>query len=176
MAGTAGHLSTVRTTGAGATFLDRRERTLGGGRDAHGLSEPMQCVMEFHTAFDLPAAARPDAAGVAPELAELRIALLVEEVQEFADAAHRGDIVAVADALADIAYVTYGAALTYGLNLDAVLREIHRSNMSKLGPNGRAVKRDDGKVLKPSTYRPPNLEAVLALQLPLPFDGDALLA
>ncbi|OBB17695.1 nucleotide pyrophosphohydrolase [Mycolicibacterium setense] len=130
----------------------------------------MQCVMQFHRAFGLPAAARPHEAKVSKALAELRIDLLVEEVQEFADAARRGDLVALADALADITYVTYGAALTYGIDLDAVLREIHRANMSKLGPDGRPVLRNDGKVLKPVTYRPPNVKAVLAVQLPLPFD------
>jgi predicted HAD superfamily Cof-like phosphohydrolase len=135
------------------------------------LSEPMQCVLQFHRAFGLPGAARPLAAATVPAgLAELRIALLVEEVQEFADAARSGDLVALADALADIAYVTYGAALTYGIDLDAVLREIHRANMSKLGPDGRPVLRGDGKVLKPATYRPPDVQAVLAVQLPLPFD------
>ncbi|MCV7004419.1 hypothetical protein BHQ23_22215 [Mycobacterium gordonae] len=130
----------------------------------------MQCVMQFHRAFGLPGAARPCVAQVPPQLFELRIALLVEEVQEFADAARSGDIVALADALADIAYVTYGAALTYGIDLDAVLREIHRSNMSKLGPDGRPVMRSDGKVLKPITYRRPDVKAVLAVQLPLPFE------
>jgi predicted HAD superfamily Cof-like phosphohydrolase len=154
------------------------ERVLSGtpaslGSDAAGrqpLSEPMECLLQFHRAFGLPVAASPRAAGVAGALAELPIALLVEEVQEFADAARSGDIVALADALADIAYVTYGAALTYGINLDAVLREIHRSNMSKLGPDGRPIMRADGKVLKPATYRPPDLESVLAVQPPLAFD------
>jgi predicted HAD superfamily Cof-like phosphohydrolase len=130
----------------------------------------MQCVLQFHEAFGLPVAASPRRAGVPAALAELRIDLLVEEVQEFAEAARGGDLVALADALADIVYVTYGAALTYGIDLDAVLREIHRSNMSKLGPDGRPVLRADGKVLKPVTYRPPNVKAVLAVQLPLPFE------
>jgi predicted HAD superfamily Cof-like phosphohydrolase len=130
----------------------------------------MQCVLEFHEAFGLPVAASPGEAAVPAALGELRIDLLVEEVQEFAIAARSGDLVALADALADIVYVTYGAALTYGIDLDAVLREIHRANMSKLGPDGRPVLRADGKVLKPPTYRPPNVGAVLAAQLPLPFD------
>lgn len=169
MARIAEHSSTARAGNAPATHLDRYEcRARGVG--SRRLSEPMQCVLEFHLAFDLPVALRPDPTRVSGALAALRVALLVEEVQEFATAARSGDIVAVADALADIAYVTYGAALTYGIDLDAVLREVHASNMSKLGPDGRPVMRADGKVLKPATYRPPNVEAVLTLQLPLPFD------
>lgn len=132
------------------------------------LSLPLGLVAEFHRAFNLPVTNRPTAS-LPRDLAKLRVDLLVEEVKEFADATDRKDLVAIADALADIAYVTYGAAVTYGIDLDAVLIEVHRSNMSKLGHDGRPVLRDDGKVLKPRTYRPPNILAVLQDQLPLPF-------
>ena len=63
-------------------------------------------------------------------LAMLRVALLEEEVGEFVSASERRDLIGVADALADIVYVAYGTALTYGIDLDAVLHEVHRSNMS----------------------------------------------
>ncbi len=88
---------------------------------------------------------------------------------EFADATQRKDIADIADALADIAYVTYGAAVTYGIDLDAVLAEVHRSNMSKLGDDGRPVLREDGKVLKSARYTRPDVVSVLDQQLPLPF-------
>ena len=55
-------------------------------------------------------------------------------------------------------YVTYGTAALLGIDLPAVFEEVHRSNMSKLGPDGRAVRRHDGKVLKGPSYRPPNLD------------------
>jgi predicted HAD superfamily Cof-like phosphohydrolase len=113
-------------------------------------------------AFGLPWAATPDLAGVPEELVQLRIALLQEEVGEFAQAAQARDLVGVADALADIAYVTYGAAVTFGIDLDAVIAEVHRSNMSKLDEHGRPVLRADGKVLKSSRYRPPDVAAILA--------------
>lgn len=171
MARTAERVLAATPPGFGAQQFDRYGYATGGDPGRRPLSEPMQCVLQFHQAFGLPGAATPRQAAVPAALAELRIALLVEEVQEFADATRSGDLVALADALADIAYVTYGAALTYGIDLDAVLREIHRANMSKLGPDGRPVLRGDGKVLKSVTYRPPNVEAVLAGQLPLPF-GD----
>lgn len=91
----------------------------------------------------------------------MRIDLLVEEVGEYVQAARDGNLVGVADALADIAYVAYGAALSYGVDLDAVIAEVHRANMSKLGPDGRPVLRSDGKVLKSNSYRPPNVEGLL---------------
>ena len=89
-------------------------------------------VADFHRAFNLPMRQSPSA-DVDKSLAKLRVALLQEEVGEFIAASEKGDLVAIADALADIAYVVYGTALTYGIDLDSVLREVHRSNMSKLG-------------------------------------------
>ncbi|MFV4913340.1 hypothetical protein PFZ49_07220 [Microbacterium lacticum] len=132
-------------------------------------SETMESVAEFHRLFGLPMASRPQRT-VDATLAQLRIDLLVEEVGEFQDATAAADTVAIADALADIVYVAYGAAITYGIDLDAVVREVHRSNLSKLGLDGRPVRRADGKILKPSTYRPPNVDAVLLDQPPLFLD------
>jgi predicted HAD superfamily Cof-like phosphohydrolase len=80
----------------------------------------------------------------------------------------------LADALGDIVYVAYGAAVTYGLDLDAVLAEIHRSNMSKLGLDRRPIMRADGKVLKGPAYRPPDIGTVLATQLALPFPAETV--
>jgi len=68
-------------------------------------------------------------------------------------------------------YVAYGSAITYGIELDAVVREVHRANMSKLDQAGRPVLREDGKVLKSQQYRPPDVTAVLEGQLEL-FDPD----
>ncbi len=75
----------------------------------------------------------------------------------------RLDRVEVADALGDIAYVVFGAALSFGIDLDAVVDEIHRSNMSKLGEDGKPIYREDGKVLKGSGYFRPDLKKVLGL-------------
>ena len=132
------------------------------------LSDAMACVASFHEAFGLPRAPRPDA-DIPAELAKLRVDLLVEETGEFADASAESDIVGIADALADIVYVAYGAAVTYGIDLDAALREVHRSNMSKLDDQGRPVYREDGKVLKSSRYTPPDISGVLSRQPRLPF-------
>jgi predicted HAD superfamily Cof-like phosphohydrolase len=132
------------------------------------LSEAMLLVGRFHEAFGLPRASVPTVE-IPAHLAELRVDLLREEVGEFADATADRNIVGLADALADIIYVAYGAAITYGIDLDAVLREVHRSNMSKLDEHGRPCYRDDGKVLKSARYTPPDISTVLYTQPPLPF-------
>jgi predicted HAD superfamily Cof-like phosphohydrolase len=118
-------------------------------------------VAEFHKAFGLPASDVPSS-DVDRDLAKLRVALLEEEVSEFVTASEKGDLVGIADALADITYVVYGTALTYGIDLDAILREVHRSNMSKLDGDGKPLIRADGKVLKSDRYLPPDIEAVLS--------------
>ena len=122
-------------------------------------------VAQFHRAFNLPARQLPSA-DIDHALARLRVALLEEEVGEFVAASEGSDLVGIADALADIVYVAYGTALTYGIDLDAVLHEVHRSNMSKLGSDGKPLIRDDGKVLKSERYFPPDIESVLRLQKP----------
>jgi predicted HAD superfamily Cof-like phosphohydrolase len=135
------------------------------------LGEVLSRVLDFHEAFDLPREPLPTV-HVGDTLAQLRVRLLREEVEEFADATERRDLVAIADALADVVYVAYGSAITYGIDLDSVVREVHRSNMSKLDSNGRPLLREDGKVLKSERYRPPAVADVIDEQLPLfPPDG-----
>jgi len=123
-------------------------------------------VAEFHEATGLPVNDLP-VSDIDSDLVKLRIALLEEDTGESVIAAGKGDPAAIADALADVVYVAYGTALTYGIDLDAVLREVHRSNMSKLGADGRPVIRDDGKVTKPDRYFPPAISALLETQSPL---------
>jgi len=131
------------------------------------LSPAAHAVMAFHAAFNLPRRAWPSA-DIDTDLVELRIRLLIEEVGEFATAARAGDLVALADALGDIVYVAYGTAVSYGVDLDAVLAEVHRANMSKLDADGRPVLREDGKVLKSDCYQPPDVATVIYQQAALP--------
>jgi len=119
-------------------------------------------VAEFHHAFGRPVRRQPSA-DVDPALARLRVDLVQEEVGEFIAASEQGDLIGIADALADIVYVVYGTALTYGIDLDVVLREVHRSNMSKLDSDGKPVLRPDGKVLKSDRYVRPEIAAALGL-------------
>jgi len=93
----------------------------------------------------------------------LRLELIAEELNELYDAISDKDIIAVADALTDILYVTYGAGHAFGVDLDACFDEVQRSNMSKLGEDGKPIYRDDGKVLKGPNYSEPDLERVLGM-------------
>lgn len=97
------------------------------------------------------------------ETQKLRVELIVEELSELEDANEEQDLVAVADALTDILYVTYGAGHAYGIDLDACFKEVQRSNMSKLGEDGEPIYREDGKVLKGPNFSEPDLKSVLQL-------------
>ena len=94
----------------------------------------------------------------------LRKDLIEEELDELNLAIDNQDLVEVADALTDLLYVVYGAGHAFGIDLDECFKEVHRSNLSKLGEDFKPIKREDGKVLKPDTYSPPDLKFVLAGQ------------
>ncbi|GHE62520.1 MazG nucleotide pyrophosphohydrolase domain-containing protein [Streptomyces capitiformicae] len=123
---------------------------------------PAHLVREFHLAFGLDARTAPTE--VSPELAAHRGELLAEEAAEVAEVAVEGSLDRLAHELADVVYVAYGTALVHGIDLDEVIAEIHRSNMTKRGPDGRVVRRADGKVLKGDHYRAPDVSGVLREQ------------
>ena len=85
----------------------------------------------------------------------LRLVLVKEEYGEVLSATEADDLL---KELADLVYVTYGYAATFGWDLDEAVRRVHASNMSKLGPDGKPIYRDDGKVLKGPNYEPPYLK------------------
>ncbi len=91
-------------------------------------------------------------------LAALRLDLIEEEVQELRDGFGRSSLLEVADALTDILYVVYGAGHAFGIDLDDCFHEVHRSNMTKLGEDGRPLYREDGKVMKGPNYEEPDLD------------------
>ena len=95
------------------------------------------------------------------EIQRLRLDLIEEELDELHYAIDNKDMVEIADALGDLLYVVYGAGHAFGIDLDECFKEIHASNMSKLGPDGKPIKREDGKVLKPDTCFPPDLKSIL---------------
>ncbi|MEU5635117.1 hypothetical protein ACH47C_39720 [Streptomyces rishiriensis] len=132
-------------------------------------SSPADLVRAFHRAFGLDVRTTP--ATVSPRLAAQRGELLAEEAAEAVEVSVSGPLDRLAHELADVVYVAYGTALAHGIDLDAVLAEIHRSNMTKLGPDGRVARRADGKVLKGEHYRAPGVSAVLRRQGWAP-DGD----
>lgn len=126
------------------------------------MNSPMALVRAFHVAFSAPVAATPTLRARTTD--RLRLDLILEELCELETALDEEDLIEVADALADLTYVVYGAALTYGIDLDRVIAEVHRSNMTKLGADGRPVMRADGKVLKGPGYEPPRIAAVLGIE------------
>ena len=90
-------------------------------------------------------------------LSALRLDLIEEEVQELRDGLGKKSMVEIADALTDILYVVYGAGHAFGIDLDDCFHEVHSSNMTKLGADGRPLYREDGKVMKGPNYREPDL-------------------
>ena len=91
----------------------------------------------------------------------LRINLIREELDEFKEAISNKNLKEVADALTDILYVTYGAGHAFGINLDNCFDEVQRSNMSKLGNDGKPIYNENGKVMKGPKYFKPNLNKFL---------------
>jgi len=93
----------------------------------------------------------------------LRFNLMDEENKEYLEAASNNDMVEVADALGDMLYILCGTILEHGMQhkITEVFNEIQRSNMSKLGADGKPIYREDGKVLKGPNYFKPNIIEIL---------------
>ena len=142
--------------------------------------DPEALVRRFHHLYGLPV--RTDGPSLDRESLDMRMSLIAEEFAELVEAVYGSsarsgiesayaravaaddgtrDTVAAADALADLVYVIYGMALETGIDLAAVLAEVQRSNMSKLGADGRPIYREDGKVLKGPGYFAPDVAEVL---------------
>ena len=96
------------------------------------------------------------------KITSLRYDLIKEELSELKEAVDKKDIKEVADALTDILYVTYGAGHAFGINLDKCFEEVQKSNMSKLGSDGKPIYNDKGKVMKGPNYFKPDLGKFVA--------------
>jgi predicted HAD superfamily Cof-like phosphohydrolase len=118
-----------------------------------------QQVVQFNTTYKKEMSPIPRLP-TEPE-ATLMVDLITEELMELNEALDDGDIIEVADALADILYVTAQQMTTLGFPVDALLREVQRSNMSKLGADGLPIYREDGKVLKGPNFSQPDIAKVL---------------
>ena len=92
------------------------------------------------------------------KIIQLRYDLIEEELAELQNATKTRNLKEVADALTDILYVTYGAGHAFGINLDKCFAEVQRSNMSKLGKDGKPIYNEKGKVMKGPKYFEPNLK------------------
>ncbi|MFM2229921.1 MAG: hypothetical protein RL607_1179 [Bacteroidota bacterium] len=126
------------------------------------MQKQLQAVKEFHAAFGLGISETPKA-----DLGEttniLRFNLMKEENEEYLEAVQNNDLVEIADALGDMLYILCGTILEHGLQhkIEAVFDEIQRSNMSKLGEDGKPIYREDGKVMKGPNYFKPNFDPIL---------------
>lgn len=118
----------------------------------------LEMVQEFHETYGLPV--ENDQTTGSEQTKELRINLLQEELDELKEALENDDYVETLDALIDIQYVLDGAFLSFGMQgvKDLAFNEVHRSNMSKLGEDGKPIRREgDGKVMKGPNYFKPDM-------------------
>lgn len=126
------------------------------------LTEALNSVALFHDAFGIENNFSPTVDLEKPEK-QLRYDLMREENEEYLQAVQNKDLIEVADALGDQLYILCGTILKHGLQnkIGEIFREIQRSNMSKLGKDGKPIYREDGKVLKGENYFKPNIKAIL---------------
>jgi len=126
------------------------------------MKNKIKAVHEFHTAFGLGIQNSPTAE-LEINRNLLRYKLMREENEEYLDAANNKDLVEVADALGDMLYILCGTIIEHGMQhkIEEVFNEIQRSNMSKLGADGKPIFREDGKVLKGPNYFKPDINSIL---------------
>jgi predicted HAD superfamily Cof-like phosphohydrolase len=128
-------------------------------------------VTKFQEAFGIQTPKQPKMLSKKRKL--LRQRLLEEEVKELWESKN---ILDVADAICDIMYIAIGTAQEYGLSdrLVMLFDEVHSSNMSKLGPDGKALFREDGKILKPESYREPKLRPIIERDFSIYKESDVM--
>ena len=126
------------------------------------MNDAQRMVQEFHEQFDIHISTTPSVPDEDTQI--LRNRLIQEEFDEFQEAMQSKDLSAMAKELADLLYVVYGTAVSLGIDMEPVFKEVHRSNMSKVG----GYKREDGKWVKPPTYSPASLEAIVSGQMESP--------
>jgi predicted HAD superfamily Cof-like phosphohydrolase len=126
------------------------------------IKKPVKAVTDFHNAFGIGIEVKPNSK-LPEEISKLRFDLMKEENEEYLEAAHANDLIEIGDALGDMLYILCGTIISHGFQdkIEAIFDEIQRSNMSKLGADGKPIYREDGKVLKGPNYFKPNLKKIL---------------
>jgi predicted HAD superfamily Cof-like phosphohydrolase len=126
------------------------------------MKSKIAAVTKFHIAFKLNMNSKP-IADIGEDRNLLRFNLMKEENEEYLEAANNNDLIEVADALGDMLYILCGTIIEHGMQdkIEEVFNEIQKSNMSKLGDDGKPIYREDGKVLKGSNYFKPNIAHIL---------------
>jgi len=130
------------------------------------MTDEQSMVEEFHRTFDILIQPRPGVPAASTK--ELRVRLIQEEFDELKEALAQENLAAVAKEMADLLYVVYGTAVSYGIDMQPVFEEVHRSNLSKVGGH----KREDGKWVKPPTYSPARVQPILDAQQDRSLTGD----
>ena len=125
------------------------------------MKKQIDAVKDFHDAFLQSNAHTPTLLDV--DTFHLRYRLMEEENVEYVEACINEDLTGIADALGDQLYILCGTILKHGLQhkIEEIFDEIHRSNMSKLGPDGKPIHREDGKILKGPDYFKPDISKFL---------------
>ncbi len=123
------------------------------------MKKQIKHVEEFHDAFGIKNNYHP-IAKLEKDVFLLRHKLMSEENEEYLEACKSGDLVEIADALGDMMYILCGTILAHGLQdkIENIFEEIQRSNMSKLGPDGKPIYRGDGKIMKGPNYFKPDIK------------------
>ncbi len=126
------------------------------------MESKIRAVELFHNSFGLGVQQNPKA-DLGKEKNLLRFNLMDEENKEYLEAANNNDLVEVADALGDMLYILCGTILEHGMQykIEEVFEEIQKSNMSKLGADGKPIYREDGKVLKGPNYFKPDIKTIM---------------
>ncbi|MBT6568588.1 MAG: nucleoside triphosphate pyrophosphohydrolase family protein [Flavobacteriaceae bacterium] len=127
------------------------------------MEKPIAAVEKFHETYQLLSNHSPTVA-IPEAIKTLRYELMKEENEEYKEAVDNNDMVEVADALGDMLYILCGTIITHGMQhkISEVFEEIQRSNMSKLGLDGKPIYREDGKVMKGPNYFKPDIAKILA--------------
>jgi predicted HAD superfamily Cof-like phosphohydrolase len=136
------------------------------------MKKQLQQLWDFQSAYDSTRNTKPTL--ITTDEAQLRYRLGKEELDEYLDACNNNDLIEVADALADQLYILLGTMVAHGMKdvIEDIFDDVHRSNMSKLGPDGKPIYREDGKILKGPNFSPPNISKYLSDngQLEIPFN------
>ena len=126
------------------------------------MKHQIEAVKIFHEVYKLSYKENPTT-DIGLDKIKLRFNLMAEENQEYFQAAKNNDLLEVADALGDMLYILCGTIIEHGMQdkIEEVFDEIQKSNLSKLGEDGKPIYRDDGKVMKGPNYFKPNISKVL---------------
>lgn len=122
------------------------------------MKDVMKKIKDFHYVMRVPTNKKPTLPNEGTRM--LRRALIEEEVKEYLEAEEKNDITEIAKELADIVVVVAGCADVYGIPFEDVFEAVHESNMAK-APGGKVKRREDGKILKPDNWKPPDIAKIM---------------